>query len=94
MMDLKNMIGKMYRFQMTGVGRFPHWVLTEYRSAPETKLDLQVMFDESSKRRSITLASKIRPNEKDIKKLGWDIHIIYDPTYSRDDYSLYHTWPC
>jgi len=94
MMGLKSMIGKMYRFQMIGVDKFPYQVLTEYRGAPETKADLQVMFEDTQKRRSVNLASRVKPDEKNIKKLGWDIHIIHDPTSLRDDYNLYHTWPC
>ena len=93
-MGLKSMIGKMYRFQMIGAGKFPYHVLTEYRGAPETRVDLQAMFEDTQKRRSVNLASRVKPDENKIKKLGWDIHIIYDPTSLRDDYNLYHTWPC
>ena len=93
-MDLKNMIGKVYRFQMTGVGKFPFEILSKYQIAPETKLDLQVMFQETQKRRSVNLASIIKPSEKELKKFGWDINMVYDPSLLKDDYNLYHTWPC
>jgi len=88
------MIGKMYRFQMTGIGRFPFEFLSKYQIAPETKLDIEIMFQETQKRRSINLASIIKPNEKELKKFGWEFNMVCEQTLLKDDYNLYHTWPC
>lgn len=92
--DLKNMIGKLYKFELVGSGNFPAWVLSECKGYPETREDSERIIKSSMGKRTVTIVSQYKPNEVVLGSFGWKAYLTQDADYTKDNCSEYHTWPC
>ena len=88
------MIGKIYTFQVKGIGVFPFSLLSEQCCFPMSKEDAAKVFESKYSNRAITMQSHRLPSSATWKSFGWSIVGISDPLIESEDYNLYHTWPC
>ena len=79
-----------YKFEVSGFGKFPPHMLSHTRCWPESDDDSLMLFDTA--RRTISMSSLLKPNKNVWASYGWTCSLV-NPIDS-DDYNVYHTWPC
>ena len=77
-------------FIVKGSGAFPLEMLRIGRCHPDGEKDVDNLFNNSGNR-TIRLRGHL-PNESLWKSYGWSVISGYPS--QKDDYSIYHTWPC
>ena len=80
----------MFTFEVEGTGQFPVELLSEARCYPVDNKNANSI--NGTDRRVIRLASNISQNQMVWFFKGWKI--ISGVVLIRDDYNVYHTWPC
>ena len=80
----------MFTFEVEGCGKFPMELLHEAKCYPADKEDAIKIND--VKRRTIRLSSVVSQNRMLWFFKGWKI--VRGMSGDKDDYELYHTWPC
>tara|TARA_Y100000310_G_C20345698_1_gene651916 strand:+ start:352 stop:618 length:267 start_codon:yes stop_codon:yes gene_type:complete len=88
------MNGDMYTFEVTGSGVFPCRLLSEQFCFPKSNDDAANAFENAGSHRRINLQSSRIPNAKLWRSYGWSIVGVINHCMAKEDYNLYHTWPC
>ena len=88
------MSGNGYCFEAVGRGAFPYELLANQRCFPESSEDAINAFEYNETYRSIRLKSAVAPNNNLWKSYGWTIRVISGYIPAKEDYNIYHTWPC
>ena len=86
----------LYRFVVSGAGKFPIELLCEEKCYPEAKIDARVISNEQSLlSSSVFLISNNKPRNSVWRRLGWQLIILSGPAhkFKADDFHDYHTWP-
>jgi hypothetical protein len=87
------MIGNMYYFEVTGAGQFPHKLLSDQHCFPEDAEDAVNAFERIGSKRTIKLKGLTPPNVDVWRSYGWSM-ICFSHIVPKEDYTIYHTWPC
>jgi hypothetical protein len=77
-------------FTVKGSGPFPFVMLQRGKCHPNSEKDVDNLFNYSGTR-TIKLRGQL-PNDNLWKAHGWSV--ISRPAIYKDDYNIYHTWPC
>ena len=77
-------------FTVKGSGPFPFTMLQRDRCHPISEKDVDNLFNYSGTR-TIHLRGQ-SPSDNLWKTHGWSV--IMRPAMYKDDYNVYHTWPC
>ena len=80
----------MFTFEVKGSGEFPIELLATARCYPIDRANANSIHD--TERRVIQLSSNISQNQMVWFFKGWKI--ISGVILEKDDYNVYHTWPC
>ena len=79
-----------YLFSVKGSGSFPFIMLQRDQCHPVDEKDVDNLFN-SSGTRTVRLRGQL-PNNDVWRVYGWSV--ISRPAVYKDDYNVYHTWPC
>ncbi len=91
------MIGNKYKFRVHGKGPFPMRLLAYYKCFPATADDACLLSGSlSESTRAIEMESITKPSPKIWNSYGWSIVRLSGPGLEPDknEYEIYHTWPC
>jgi len=88
------MNGSLYTFEVRGSGTFPYRLLSEQVCFPKSKNDAENAFENTGSNRRINLQSSNIPSASLWRSYGWNIVGVVSHYIDKEDYSLYHTWPC
>jgi len=88
------MNGNIYYFEVNGHGAFPHELLANQSCFPESKEDAVSAFEHSGSYRTVKLKGMYSPNKNLWRSYGWTVRLISGLSSDKEDYNIYHTWPC
>lgn len=89
------MTGSMTIFEVTGSGEFPFRLLASQGCFPVSVKDAERINDSFKMKRTITLKGFCSPSENVWRSYGWSIAVIHGGFVNeKNEYTLYHTWPC
>ena len=88
------MNGEIYTFEAAGRANFPYELLANERCFPASKEDAANAFEYSNTLRIISLKSHKLPNKDLWRSYGWNVRGLPDALFAKEDYTIYHTWPC
>lgn len=90
------MTGRFITFEITGSKDFPLSLLAAHSCFPATEADANLIKGggDASGERTIRLKSLKLPLFREWEDEGWRLNMIRDSIQIRDEYDLYHTWPC
>jgi|3_EtaG_2_1085321.scaffolds.fasta_scaffold499722_1 hypothetical protein len=88
------MNGKIYTFEVKGSGQFPYALLAEQVCFPKSNKDAKNAFENTYSSRTISLQSSRVPSVNLWKSYGWSVGGVLSSYIEKEDYNLYHTWPC